>query len=77
MITISGQNFVPYTPYLLYWAPPEEQIDGPVYADDIGQLTAITHTVPVSAAVGSYQIIARLQDGTTVAQAAFQVTGGQ
>lgn len=74
VITISGSDFVPYARYVLYWAPPDVQIGDPVYADDVGQILPVTYTVPVSIAVGSYDMIARFEGNQAVADAPFEVT---
>jgi hypothetical protein len=73
-ITISGTDFAPYAEYHFYWDPPDVQIGDAVYADDIGQILPFTYTVPISATIGDYRVIARFeQTATIVAEAPFQV----
>lgn len=73
-ITITGQRFVPYALYVFYWMSSGEQIVGSVYADDIGRINPFTYTVPLTVPGGVYQIVARLESGTSAAQVPFTVT---
>jgi hypothetical protein len=65
---------VPYAQYLFYWAPPDVQIGDAVYADDIGQILPFTYTVPISATVRRYRVIARFEEALPVAEVPFRVT---
>lgn len=73
-VTISGQGMAPYAQYAIYWDPPDVPIADPVYANDVGQVSPFTYTVPVTATVGDYRIIARREGDTVVIEAPFQVT---
>jgi len=70
-ITISGVKFQPYALYTIYWDTPTALIRQ-ISADDIGHIPAFTHTVPLTATTGTYQIVAAL-DGVPVAQTPFNV----
>jgi hypothetical protein len=50
------------------------QIGDPVYADDIGQILPFTYTVPISATVRRYRVIARFEGTVSVAEVPFRVT---
>jgi hypothetical protein len=73
-ITIQGQDFLPYAPYVFYWVPPDLQIGQPVYADDLGAILPFTYTVPISVSYGQYIILARLEGDKPAAEAPFRVT---
>jgi hypothetical protein len=73
-ITISGEDFEAGAAYVIYWAPPDLPIGDPVTADGNGRIAPFTYTVPISATVGEYQIIARFEGKTASAQTPFSVT---